>query len=149
PGAAGAMNPLVTCIMPAFNAERYIAEALETVFAQAHRPLEIIVADDGSTDGTAQVAQRFCARGRYGRQANAGPPLARNHGLRLATGEFISFLDADDRWAPEKLALQLGQFAARPTLGVSVGHVDHFGEPAMMDLAAERFGPGQGARVPG
>ena len=82
------MKPsLTSCIVPVFNGELYLKEALESILAQTYRPLEIIVSDDGSTDGTAHIAAAFGDRARYLRQSNAGPAAARNLGLarRLET----------------------------------------------------------------
>ena len=127
-------EPLVSCIVPVYNGERFLAEALDSIAAQTHRRLELIVVDDGSTDGTAGVA---AARGevRYFRQENAGGAAARNHGMRMARGELFAFLDADDLWPPEKLERQVARFAARPELEIAVAHVQNFWMP---EVAAER-----------
>ncbi len=98
-------NPLVSVIVPVYNAERYLAQALESVFAQAYRPFEVIVVDDGSTDASAQIAQQFPIR--YFRQANGGPGAARNLGIEQAQGELIAFQDADDLWTRDKLSTQV------------------------------------------
>jgi glycosyltransferase involved in cell wall biosynthesis len=127
-------SSLISCIVPVFNGEGYIREALESILAQTHRPLEIIVADDGSTDGTATIVAEFGKRVRYLRQSNKGPATARNLGVRLATGEFVAFLDADDLWHPEKLERQLARFQARPELGCCVAHVQNFW---IMEMAGE------------
>lgn len=112
--------PLVSCIIPAFNAERFVAQAIDSMARQTHPALEIIVVDDGSTDGTEEVTRQHPARVRCVRQENGGGASARNRGVRLAGGEFLAFLDADDLWHPEKIGRQLERFHARPTLGVSV-----------------------------
>lgn len=125
--------PLISCIVPVFNGERYLAEALDSIFKQSWRPLEVIVVDDGSTDGTSQVASRYGERIRYIRQANAGPVAARNHGVRLAEGEFTAFLDADDIWREDKLACQMARFEARPELGVCTAHMQNFWAPELKD----------------
>ena len=117
---------LVSCVIPAFNAERYLAEAVESVLAQTYRPLEVIVADDGSSDATRHVAAAFGEAVRVVTQPTAGPPATRNLGLRTARGAFVAFLDADDRWRPEKLAQQMARFHARADLGVSVTHIQNF-----------------------
>ena len=82
---------LISCIVPVFNGERYLREALGSILAQTYRPLEIIVADDGSTDGTSEIVAAFGDRVRYLRQRNQGPSTARNLGIRAATGDFIAF----------------------------------------------------------
>lgn len=101
-------------------------EALESILAQTHRPLEIIVADDGSTDGTGAIVAGFGERVRYVKQSNKGPATARNFGLSLATGDFVAFLDADDLWHPEKLERQLARFQNRPELDYCVTHAQNF-----------------------
>jgi glycosyltransferase involved in cell wall biosynthesis len=121
-----ANNPSVSCIIPVFNGERFLSEAVESVFAQQGSPLEIIVVDDGSTDGTKQVAERFGSMVTYVHQANAGPASARNRGIERASGELIAFLDSDDLWHPEKTMIQLQRFSARPQLAVCTAHMQNF-----------------------
>lgn len=118
--------PLVSCIVPVFNGERYLAEALDSILAQTYRALEVVVADDGSTDGTAEILRRYGDRVRVCRQPNSGAPAARNLGLAQARGALIAFLDADDLWHPEKLARQVARFAADAALDVSVTHIRNF-----------------------
>lgn len=110
--------PLATVIVPAFNAEATLAETLRSVMAQTHDRLEILVVDDGSTDGTAALAAdiaRAEPRLTLIRQANAGVAAARNAGLARARGAYVAWLDADDLWHPAKIARQLAVFAAAPT----------------------------------
>lgn len=128
--------PLISCIVPIFNGERYLKEALDSIFEQTYRPLEVLVADDGSTDGTAAVVARYGAEVRYLSQPNAWPAAARNLGLGAARGELVAFLDADDLWHPEKLARQLARFAARPELDLCVTHVRNFWIPELQEEAA-------------
>src|SRR5215468_9302617 len=113
-------SSLISCIVPVFNGERYVREALDSILAQTHRPLEIIVADDGSTDGSANVVAAFRDGVRYLRQSNQGPSSARNLGIRAALGDFIAFLDADDLWHPQKLQRQMDRFKTRPELDYCV-----------------------------
>lgn len=96
-------EPLVSAILPAYNAERYIGEAIASVFRQTHRPIEVIVVDDGSTDGTAAVAEAYGDKVRVIRQKNTGQAIARNVGLAAARGDFVAFLDADDVWTDDHL----------------------------------------------
>jgi glycosyltransferase involved in cell wall biosynthesis len=126
------MAPLVSVIVPAFNHAQYVEAALASVFTQAHRPLEVIVVDDGSTDGTAAALKTYADRVILLRQANAGPASARNTALARARGEFLAFLDADDLWHPAKLGRQLERFVQHPHLEVSVCRVENFwdGDPA-------------------
>jgi glycosyltransferase involved in cell wall biosynthesis len=119
-------QPLISCIVPVFNGERYLREALDSILKQSYRPLEIIVADDGSTDGTEAIVARFGTQVRYLYQPNSGPATARNLGLGVVRGEFVGFLDADDLWHPEKLERQMARFDTRPELDVCVGHVQNF-----------------------
>jgi glycosyltransferase involved in cell wall biosynthesis len=105
----------VSIIIPCHNAEPWLAQALESALAQTWPEIEVIVIDDGSRDGSAAVALRYASRGvRVAAQPNLGASAARNHGLRLAGGDFIQFLDADDLLAPEKIARQMGAAAALP-----------------------------------
>jgi glycosyltransferase involved in cell wall biosynthesis len=122
---------LISCIIPVFNGERYLAEALESIFKQTYRPIEIIVADDGSTDGSAAVVTGYGSQICYLKQSNAGPATARNLGLSVARGDFVAFLDADDLWHPEKLERQAARFRARPELDYCVAHAQNFWIPEL------------------
>ena len=113
---AGPPQPLVSVIVPAWNAERTLLETLQSAAAQTHRNLEILIVDDGSTDRTGEVAAAFCAsdpRARLIRKKNGGLASARNAAIDAAQGDFIAPLDADDLWHPEKIERQLATFAAR------------------------------------
>ncbi len=129
---------LISCIVPVFDGDKYLAEALHSILAQTHRPLEIIVADDGSTDGTSAIVARYRDRVRHLFQANAGVAAACNLGLGAALGDFVAFLSADDLWHPEKLARQIARFQARPQLDLCVTHVQNFWIPELKE-EAERF----------
>lgn len=111
-------KPEVSVIIPVYNCERYIAEAVESVLAQSYRDYEIIVVDDGSTDGTRRALEPYMGAIRYIYQENRGEPAARNAGIRNAAGEFIAFLDADDLWLPDKLELQIGYFDSHRDYGL-------------------------------
>jgi len=124
-------KPLISCIMPVFNGERYLAEALDSVVAQTYRPLEIIVVDDGSTDNTAGVVRSYGDKVRYLWQDNAGPAAARNRGIDAAKGEFISFLDQDDLWHPIKLMQQMDRFRVHPELEACVTLIQAFWAPEL------------------
>jgi len=129
---------LVSCILPVYNGESYLREAIESILAQTYAPLEVIVVDDGSEDATPAVAQSYGQQLRYVRQANAGPAAARNRGIGMAAGQFVAFQDADDRWHPEKLARQMARFAARSELGLCSAHVQNYWIPELKE-EAERF----------
>src|SRR3982751_226289 len=100
-------SALVSVIVPVHNGRAFIADALRGVFDQTHRPIECIVIDDGSTDGTAEVVAASAPRAVCIRQANAGVSAARNAGAIAASGDLLAFLDADDVWLPEKLTAQI------------------------------------------
>lgn len=114
--------PTVSVIIPAFNAETFLARAIRSVEAQTFRDFELLVIDDGSTDGTAEVARGFESV-RYMGQAHLGAAVARNRGLEEAGGELVAFLDADDEWLPEKLDRQL---AFMRSLGSSFSYTDSY-----------------------
>lgn len=106
------LSPAVSVVIPLYNKVDLVAEALESVLSQDFGDFEIVIVDDGSTDGSAPIAQRYAERlgerCTYVRQERAGAGAARNRGMRIAAGEFIALLDADDLWAPGKLRLQIG-----------------------------------------
>ena len=114
-------SPLVSVIMPVYNGERFLAEALRSVLAQDYQPLEIVVVDDGSTDGTRAIAAQFGAMVRYVYQTRGGPAAARNTGLQLAQGEVVAFLDVDDAWPAGKLRRQVGYLVAHPEVDIVQG----------------------------
>jgi len=99
--------PLVSVVIPAYNCARFIGEALDSVFAQDYPELEVVVVDDGSTDDTCAVVEGYGDRVKLIRQRNAGAAVARNEGMRRASGEYVAFLDSDDLWLPGKLRLQI------------------------------------------
>jgi glycosyltransferase involved in cell wall biosynthesis len=130
---------LVSVIIPVYNGDRYLAEAIESVLAQTYRPIQSIVVDDGSTDGSARVAERFADSIHYCFQENSGTSAARNRGVDLASGAFLAFLDADDLWTVDKLALQMAAFDADPELDVVFGHVQQFYSPELDASTRERI----------
>lgn len=97
----------VSVIIPVYNGQAFIAEAVSSALAQENVRVEVLVVDDGSTDATWEILQHFGSRIIRCRQNNRGPAAARNHAAHLATGEWLAFLDADDVWEPHKLAAQL------------------------------------------
>ncbi len=110
-------SPTVSVVVPTYNRAGYVVEAVESVLAQTFRDLEVIVVDDGSTDGTAKALAPYLDRIRYVRQENRGLAAARNRGIREATGEFVAFLDSDDRFEPGLLRAVLATFEAHPDAG--------------------------------
>ena len=114
-------DPIVTVVIPAFNASRYVLQAVQSVLAQSLEELELIVVDDGSTDDTREVLGRVSdPRFRVLSRVNGGPARARNDGCRAARGRgYVAFLDADDWWDPVKLVSQLRYLDAHPDLGAA------------------------------
>lgn len=113
------MNPpLVSVCIGAYNRARYIRETLDSVFAQTYPHLEVIVVDDASTDGTADIVASYGSRVRLiRRDRNSGMcPITRNQAARAATGDYVAFLDSDDAWYPQKLEKQVALLEARPDL---------------------------------
>jgi len=106
------VSNLVSVIIPTYNRSHFLREALDSVYAQTYRPLEVIVVDDGSTDRTPKLVSSYPLV--YIRGPRRGVAGARNKGLSWARGEFIAFLDSDDLWLPEKIARQVGFFRSHP-----------------------------------
>jgi glycosyltransferase involved in cell wall biosynthesis len=105
-------------VIPTYNRAKYLPDALCSVFAQGVAGMQVIVVDDGSTDGTRDVVSRFGGRVQYVYQQNRGPSAAKNRGIRLAHGAFISFLDSDDVWLPGKMRLERELFESHPEADV-------------------------------
>ena len=128
-------QPRISVIIPVYNGAPYLCAAIDSVLMQTYPPSELIVVDDGSTDdGAALVAALpapVATRLILVRQTNQGPAAARNHGLQLATGELVAFLDADDLWLPEKLQQQVLQLNQDPALDGVVCHMESFLEPGV------------------
>jgi glycosyltransferase involved in cell wall biosynthesis len=119
----------VSVIVPVFNGERYLREALGSILEQEYAAREIIVVDDGSTDGSATIVAKEFPGVRYRFQEHAGLSVARNTGLEQAEGQWISFLDADDLWAAGKLQRQIECLASHPELEAVFGHIRQFYSP--------------------
>ena len=112
------MNQKISVIIPAYNATAYVTDAINSVLIQKYTPIEIILVDDGSTDGTADLVRSQAPEVLIIQQENAGVAAARNTGLREATGNFICFLDADDGWFPGKLKAQIEYLQRHPETGL-------------------------------
>jgi hypothetical protein len=114
-------SPLISVIVPVYNAADFLAEAIESVLAQNYPCLEILIVDDGSVDDIESAVQRLPVDVRFIRQANRGPAAARNRGLRDASGSIIAFLDVDDQWAPHALQFLTSKLSSDPQLMVAQG----------------------------
>ena len=108
----------VSVIIPAYNGDRFIGEAINGVLNQTYKDYEIIVVDDGSTDNTAQIVNQYGDRIQYFSQANQGVAASRNFGFKAAVGEYIAFLDQDDVFLPHKLDSQVALLEQNPSLGM-------------------------------
>lgn len=121
-------GPLVSVILPVYNRAWCVERAIRSVLAQTYRPIELIVVDDGSTDGTREVVERFGASLTLLVQERSGAYPARNLGLRHARGELVAFADSDDAWLPDRLAVQV-PLMRRPEVGLVFGDVIHLSAP--------------------
>jgi glycosyltransferase involved in cell wall biosynthesis len=127
----GMSSGLVTVVIPCYNQAHFLTEAIESVLSQTYRRFEIVVVDDGSTDETSEVASRYPQQHQHHqqvrliRQENQGPSVARNTGIRHAKGEYLVFLDADDRLLPRALEAGVEQLEAHPECAFSSGRCDH------------------------
>jgi len=121
-------RPLISVIIPLYNQEKYIGEAVASVLRQTYRNIELIVVDDGSTDSSAEIVRSVNdPRIRYFYRSNSGlPAIARNEGVKLARGEWIAFLDHDDVWLPNKLDMQLRALEREPKAKLVAGNMSYF-----------------------
>jgi glycosyltransferase involved in cell wall biosynthesis len=141
-------DPLVSVIIPCFNAVSYLGEALESALKQSYRPLEVIVVDDGSTDGSGELADSYAPGVRVIHQANQGEGPARNTGIRASKGDFLAFLDADDWWDSSFLSSSMAEFQNAPNIGVVFGGVHHILNSKIessLIFAKRYFSPPEGA----
>jgi glycosyltransferase involved in cell wall biosynthesis len=140
----------ISVVIPVFNCERYLGEAIESVLSQTCRATEIFVIDDGSTDGTADVARSYAPLVRYVFQRNSGAASARNRGAEFAREAFLSFLDSDDVWVEDKLSRQIACFEQDPDLDMVFGYAEHFISPDIAEkLVATLHCPKQPMPAPG
>jgi len=125
-------RPTISVIIPVYNGERFLAEAIQSVLDQTLPPDEIIVVDDGSTDATAQIVHDLAETAfvsiRYHYQTKRGPSAARNTGIQLAQGNILAFQDADDLWIPRKLQRQLKLLYAEPPADIVIGLTQQFAD---------------------
>jgi glycosyltransferase involved in cell wall biosynthesis len=123
-------HQLISVIIPVYNGDRYLGEAIQSVLDQTYPVHEVIVVDDGSTDKSAEIARQF-PQVKLLTQPNQGDATARNLGVKYATGDFIAFLDADDRWLPHKLAQQMQVFSVDASIDIIFTHVQQFISPEL------------------
>jgi len=121
----------ISVIIPVYNGERYLAETIDSVLAQTYQSREVILVDDGSTDGSARIAKNFGTLLQYYYQPNRGTAAAFNHGLERARGDYFAFLGADDLWTENKCELQMTAFHANPHADIVTGHVKQFYSPEL------------------
>jgi len=148
------VGPLVSVVIPVFNGERFLREAVQSVLDQKYSPIEIIIVDDGSTDGTSAVARSFSETVRYLYQANQGPAAARNRGIEHAQGSLIAFADADDLWPSEKLEVQLPYLINDAAIEIVMGRIQQVrlsktvnGQTQAEELAEPAFSVNLGSAV--
>ena len=132
-------RPLISTIVPVYNGERYLAAALESALGQRYRPIELVVVNDGSTDGSAEVSRKYAGQVRYFHQPHAGAGRARNAGVDLATGAYFAFLDADDLWPPDRLERQMEALDADGSLDIVYGQMQQFISPELPDAVKARL----------
>jgi glycosyltransferase involved in cell wall biosynthesis len=119
--------PLVSIIIPCYNRARYLPEAIQSALSQTHLNIEVVIVNDGSVDNTAEVAARYPTL-RYLEQANRGVAEARNSGFEVSKGDYVQFLDADDRLTPQSVESHLRCFREHPGVGFVVGDIEWINE---------------------
>ncbi|MCL6640281.1 MAG: glycosyltransferase [Candidatus Rokubacteria bacterium] len=139
---ATSRRPLISVVIPAYNVEAYVGAAIESVLRQTYGHYEVVVVDDGSTDGTAAAVRRYGSRVRYVHRPNGGLAAARNTGLDHSTGEIVVFLDADDLLLPEALEAQAAVFADDPGVGVVYAWARYVDQDGALLDDAMRTAPG-------
>jgi glycosyltransferase involved in cell wall biosynthesis len=130
-------SPSISVVIPAYNAARFLGEALASALTQDLPPTQVIVVDDGSTDGTGDIAKSFGDAIQFVRRENGGIGAARNTGLQRCTGEMLAFLDADDVWPVDRLARLAERLVANPEADAAFGQVVEFGEDIEDSLPQE------------
>lgn len=141
----------MSVVVPAYNAEAFIQDTLASVVKQTYRNIEVIVVDDGSTDGTAAIVRSLAARDPRVvliQQANAGVAAARNAAIQAARGAFIAPVDADDLWKPEKIARQMSRFLANDSLGLVYTWWEHVDEDGRVIPRTDYLGRAKSLSAP-
>lgn len=133
-------DSLVSIIIPVYNGEKYLTEAISSILRQTYKCWEIIVIDDGSTDSSAKIARSFDSQVRYFKnEVNRGLATTLNRGIGLCQGEYITFLDQDDLWVEDKLTWQIQAFLDNPQLEAVFGHVQQFKSPELDEDSKKRL----------
>jgi glycosyltransferase involved in cell wall biosynthesis len=126
--------PLISCVVPVHDGEAHLGQAIDSILAQTHRPLEVVVVDNASTDRSPDIAREYGFPVRLiERDMDGGPAVARMVGVAAARGELIGFLDHDDLWAPSKLERQLVHLEGPPRLQVSFCAIENFWDDGLED----------------
>jgi glycosyltransferase involved in cell wall biosynthesis len=148
------VDQLVSVVIPVFNGERFLREAVQSVLDQNYAAMEIIIVDDGSTDSTATVAKGLAGPVRYLHQTNQGPAAARNRGIENAQSSLIAFADADDLWPAGKLGLQLPYLLRDATIDIVLGRIQQVrlsetddGQPRPEEFADPAFSVNLGSAI--
>ena len=128
---------MISVIIPVYNGAKFLPECVACVRGQKYHPIEIIIADDGSTDNTKAVASSLGEDIIYKYQENRGPSAARNTGIRIAKGKFIAFLDVDDLWSDDKLVVQAGKLMADNSLDIVLGRIKYLDLPGAKKIDIE------------
>jgi len=131
--------PSISVIIPVYNAEQYLAEAIESILDQSFKPSEIIVINDGSDDKSGTCAEKYWPQVTMIYQKHQGISAARNRGIKKASGDYLAFLDADDIWVREKLQWQVDVFQQNPAVDLVYGHVKQFYSPELPDSFKEKI----------
>jgi glycosyltransferase involved in cell wall biosynthesis len=140
--------PLISVMMTVYNGAPYLAEAIESVLSQTYRPIEFIVVDDGSDDGSSEIAKGFVPALQYVYHPRRGMGASRNRAVEIAKGQYLTYLDADDRLSPNALEKQATVLTAYPQVDVVFGHVREFVSPELDASARARLRPAS-ERLPG
>ena len=139
----------ISVIVPVYNGAAYLNDTIATILRQTCAAHEIVIVDDGSTDGSRQIAEAYLPVVRYLRKENGGAASARNLGIANATGDFLAFIDQDDLWHEEKLARQMACFEAEPALDLCYTLVDLFWESGLAEEERAYEGHRRTRHVPG
>ncbi len=146
--SVGQEQPLISVLIGVYNGARYLGAAIDTVLAQTYRPIELIVVDDGSDDGSAEVARSYGDPVIYAYQENHGNGSARNHAARLATADLFAFMDADDLSSPNRLELQWAALASDRDADAVFGHAHEFVSPELTSAEKATVRPPQPKPAP-